>query len=454
MPRPRIFALSTFRLSLLAIPLNLAAGLLVLAFVYFSAVSLSERRVDHTIAAERDRLADILNGAGAESIFDAISRRIEDERGSSRLYALRTAQGTVTIANFEPMASDWPQPGQWASTMVRHGDTQAPARLLALAFGDGEMAVIGRDLGDQTDIRPVIRQSLALALACTLVLSLVAGLFTSRAVLRRLNAVNTTASRILEGRLDERVPVQGGGDEFAHLAGNINAMLDRIAELMRATREVTDNVAHDLRSPLNRMRARLELALLPGTTNGEMQDAITAALTEADGLLDTFEALLTIARLDHGVRPDFTPVDLSELVRDLGDYYAPLAEEKGLTLTVEDGPSIATPADRHLLFQALSNAVDNAIRYSEPGGAITIAAARTDDGLEIVVADRGPGIPPERRHDVLRRFVRLDGTRPRPGTGLGLSVVEAVVRHHRGRLSLDDNHPGLRLIIHLPGEPD
>lgn len=447
---PRLFAPSTFRLSLVAMPLHLVAGLLVLAFVYFSAISLVEHRVDHAIAAETERLSHALRQAGPEQVYDTFARRIDEERGSARLYALRTAGGTVTVANFQLPPQELPAPGQTVSTTVKRTDGTVEARLHAVVLADGDTAIIGRDLAEQNDFRQVIHQSLALALAATLALSVAAGLITSRAVLRRLGAINLTASRILSGHLEERVPIRGGDDEFAHLAGNINAMLDRIAQLMQATREVADNIAHDLRSPLNRMRARLELALLPGSGGDEKAEAIAASLTDADDLLETFEALLTIARLDHGAAPNFAPVELSALIDDLADYYAPLAEERTLTLRAESTAPVEITADRHLLFQALSNAVDNAIRYSDPGGAIVVSLCGDSDTAEIAVADHGPGIPADRREDVLRRFVRLDHSRPRPGTGLGLSVMAAVVRHHGGELILQDNHPGLRLVIRLP----
>lgn len=445
--------LSTFKLSLIAIPLNLAAGLAIIAFVFFSTQSLSDRRVDHAIEAERHRLMEDVLGQGPHEISETLRRRISEERGSARLYLL-IGNGAPGPANFSPITeNDLPQPGHYARIQVNRDGQEIPARLYAIGLAEGTTLLIGRNLSEQIGFRIIVEDSLALAVAAAVIFAVIAGLIASRAVLRRLSVINRTATTIFHGKLEERVPLMGGDDEFNDLARNINLMLDRISDLMRVTREVTDNVAHDLRTPLNRMRGRLELALLPDTPRVELEEAVTASLEEADALVATFEALLTIARLDNGVAPDFATVDLASLAEDLLDYFAPLAEERDLLLCAEPLVPIELNADRHLLFQAFSNAVDNAIRYTPPGGRVAISVRSAGEGAVFSVADSGPGIPEERRQDVLRRFFRLDASRHEAGTGLGLSVVEAIARHHGAKLVFEDNWPGLRLSMEFPLPP-
>lgn len=452
MARLNLLRLSTFRLSLVAVPLNLVAALVVLAFIFFSTESLSDRRIDRALDAERQRLMEDMRGLSPNDILDTLTRRIAEERGSARLYLLVDGEGRVGPANFSAEGvGSLPEPGSHARLIVtRASGDNVPARLYAIDLSAGSMLLIGRDLSEQAGFRVIVQESLALAVVAAFVLSVMSGLIASSAVLRRLAVINLTATRIFRGKLEERVPLAGSDDEFTELAGNINTMLDRIAELMQSTREVTDNIAHDLRTPLNRMRGRLELALLPATPREELEDAVSAALEEADALLATFEALLTIARLEHGVAPDLAMIDLTMLVEDLLDYFAPLAEERGLSLRFAPSDHVTLMADRHLLFQALSNAVDNAIRYTPAGGDISISVRRDCDMAVLVVADNGPGIPEDRRQDVLRRFFRLDASRHHPGTGLGLSVVDAIARHHGGQLILEDNCQGLRLSMRLP----
>jgi signal transduction histidine kinase len=442
--------LATFRLTLLATPLYLLAGLAVLAFVYVNTLAIMDRRIDHGIEAERQRLQQDLRQAQDDEVMRMMAARIVAERGSRRLYLLRGRDGVPLVSNFEVTADELPQPGKFAKAKVLRapGDTPTPARLHAFALA-GLTLVIGRDLAEETDFRLVVEETLTIAVVLTGLLAAVVGVVVSRAVLRRLAQVNRTARRILRGRLEERVPLAGNDDEFDHLAANLNDMLDRIVDLMRATREVTDNVAHDLRSPLSRMRNRLELALLPGNGRDALEQAVRASLDDTDRVLETFEALLGIARMEHGLAPDFREVDLAVLAEDCVDYFLPLAEEKGVTLTLDNAQRGRVAADPHLLFQAVSNVLDNAIRYTPSGGHIRVTVQESAGFAVLSVADDGPGIPADRRADVLRRFVRLDTSRHHPGSGLGLAVVEAVARHHRGRLELADNHPGLVVSLAL-----
>jgi signal transduction histidine kinase len=272
----------------------------------------------------------------------------------------------------------------------------------------------------------------------------------SRNLLRRVEQVNRTSERVMAGNLSDRVPLRGTSDEFDQLAVNLNRMLDQIERLMTAMREVTDDVAHDLRTPLSRLRTRLERALVApsevGASAGSAQnEAIRAAIEEADRLLATFNALLRIAELESGARHDQTePLDLSEVARSAAELYEPVAEEKGFTLTVLAEPGVTIRGDRHLLSQALANLLDNAIKYAG-GGELELRVFPEDGQAVLEVTDQGPGIAEADRQSVLDRFVRLEPSRTTPGNGLGLSLVRAIVQRHDGSVTLDDNSPGLRV---------
>jgi hypothetical protein len=285
-------------------------------------------------------------------------------------------------------------------------------------------------------------------LALMLLLGLIGGGLISRNMLARLDSINRTSKEIIAGDLSRRVPLSGNQDEFDTLAENLNRMLDRIERLMSGVREVTDSVAHDLRTPLNRLRNRLELTLRHRKQQGVSQRDLEAAVEETDRLIATFNALLLIAEADAGVaREAMAPVDVTSVARDATDLYAPVAEEKGVDLVASCGSAAWIDGNRSLVAQALVNLVDNAIKYTPKGGQVSIAVTEEGDSTLVTVADSGPGIPESERTRVLERFVRLEASRHSPGTGLGLSLVAAVARLHDARLLLEDNRPGLKATL-------
>lgn len=430
-------------------PLFVLAGWLMLGFIYVNTMAVMNRRVDQGLAAERRRLEEDLEGVPPQELPQRIRERITAERGSARLYLLLPpGDGT---ANVEVEAAALPRPGAYGSArVVRRGGHSIEARLLGVPLPHGRELVIGRDLSEQGGFLVIIEESLGAGVLLTLLLGTAAGLLGSAGVVRRLAVVNATTRKILQGNFGERVPVHGTAEEFDELARHINAMLDRIEALMAAMRDVTDNIAHELRTPLNRLRGRMELAMLEGVGRCQVDAILQSCLDDTDALLATFEALLTIARLDNALVRDFQSIDVAVLVEDLVDYYAPLAEEKAISLSLGPVAPVAVPGDRHLLFQALANLMDNAIKYTPSGGRIAVSVTTAGDQAAITVGDDGPGIPEARRGRVRERFVRLDPSPQTPGTGLGLSVVEAVARHHGGALELADNHPGLRATLRLP----
>jgi signal transduction histidine kinase len=273
----------------------------------------------------------------------------------------------------------------------------------------------------------------------------------SQNMLRRLDAINRTSGEIIAGDLTRRVPVTGAADEFDVLAENLNRMLDRIERLMKGLREVTDSVAHDLRTPLNRLRQRLEQSQARLQSEGQDAGEIERAIAETDRLIATFNALLLIAETDAGTgRQTMTVLELDGVAHDVSDLYEPLADEKGISLKLESRPGVQIEGNRSLVAQALANLVDNAIKYTPAGGRVTIAVAPASEGIVLSVADTGPGIPAEDRTRVVERFVRLEASRSSPGTGLGLSLVAAVAHYHGTQLLLDDNRPGLKASLTFP----
>jgi len=288
------------------------------------------------------------------------------------------------------------------------------------------------------------------------VLGLAGGFFVTRRVLRRFDAMTATTQRIMAGDLSERLPVAGTGDELDRLASNLNDMLDRIEALMLGLKEVSDNIAHDLKTPLTRLRNRCEAALRTANDEPEYRAALESMLDESEGLIRTFDALLMIARAESGhSRDNMKDFDAAEIVRGVGELYEPVAEEKGLSVKIE-AERATIRGNRELLSQALANLVDNAIKYSRPEGEVTealeiVLSARPDGQRVLIgVADHGPGIAEADRARAVERFVRLPQSAAEPGSGLGLSLAAAVARLHGGELRLEDNAPGLRTVIDLP----
>src|SRR5208282_649951 len=281
-------------------------------------------------------------------------------------------------------------------------------------------------------------------------LGIAGGVIMTRNMLRRVEAVAKTTEQIIRGDFAQRVPLSGSGDEFDQLGSNLNVMLDQIERLMAGMRQVTDNIAHDLRTPLSRLRARLEVTLLEKPDTGRYAQALRETISEADQLLGTFNALLSIAEAEAGSRRDAaTVVDLSEIARAVAELYEPVAEEKGLVLSFDAPQPVNVRGDRHLLSQAIANLLDNALKYT-PAGTVALKVGRADQTARVEVADSGPGIPADRREAVFDRFVRLEGSRSTPGNGLGLSLVRAVARLHGADAWLEDNNPGLKAVLTLP----
>ncbi len=319
--------------------------------------------------------------------------------------------------------------------------------------------LVGRDLEERERLHDIVLAAGRWSLAAIIVLGLAGGFFVTRRVLKRVDAMTDTTRTIMDGDLTGRLPIAGTGDELDRLASNLNAMLERIEALMHGLKEVSDNIAHDLKTPLTRLRNRCEEALRLAEDESQYRAALETTIEESDALISTFNALLMIARAESGqARDNMSEFDAAEIARGVGDLYEPLADDKGLVLKVEAPGSAPVHGNRELVSQALANLVDNAIKYGRRDGAeangaaadIVVKAMGEGDRILLTVADAGPGIPEADRSRAVERFVRLEQSRSQPGSGLGLSLASAVARLHGGELKLEDNHPGLRTVISLP----
>lgn len=332
---------------------------------------------------------------------------------------------------------------------------QGFAVVRSVQLPSGMRLVVGRDVVERRGFTAIIIQAFLIGVIGILLFSLVAGGITARRVLRRIDAISATSSKIMSGNLSERVPVTTRNDEFDGLATNLNAMLERIEGLMQGLKEVTDNVAHDLKTPLTRLRNQAESALRAGADDEARRSALETTIAESDKLIQTFNALLMIARAEAGAPSGaFADVDISEVASDVAELYSPVAEDAGIELTTEVTPGLHLRGNRELIGQAMVNLIENAIKYHEPAsgepGRVVVSVRAASDRVRIEVADNGPGIPPEDRKRVLERFVRLEKSRTEAGSGLGLSLVDAVARLHKGTFHIEDNAPGVRAVIDLP----
>jgi signal transduction histidine kinase len=333
--------------------------------------------------------------------------------------------------------------------------SEGVAVVRSVELSNGMRLVVGRDVVERRGYSAIILQSFLVGVVGIILFSLVAGGITARRVLRRIDTIQQTSTKIMSGNLSERVPVTKRNDEFDALATNLNAMLDRIEQLLQGLKEVTDNVAHDLKTPLTRLRNQAEAALRDTASEETREKALETVIAESDRLIQTFNALLMIARVEAGAPSGvLSEIDVSDIVADLAELYGPVAEDEGITVETSIQTGVTLKANRELIGQAMVNLLENAMKYARPeddrAGKITVDLKREAGIVRIVVADNGPGIPEADRKRVLERFVRLEKSRTEPGSGLGLSLVNAVARLHGGTFWIEDNQPGVRAVIELP----
>jgi signal transduction histidine kinase len=461
----RLLSSTPFRLTLAYMGAFVLAAVLIVGFIAWRANALLTNEVVETLQAEVTGLREQFQAGGPERLAAVVAQR-SAQPGSS-LYLLVDAAGRKVAGNLDRTPPEFE--GALRGTVfnyVRAGEEGKGAARHAvgvpLPVPGGLVLIVGRDIEDLHRFAGTMGQLGLWSIVLLGALGVGAGLAVSRSVLRRIEAITETSRTIMAGNLAKRIPLAGSGDELDRLSESLNAMLERIEALMVALREVSDNIAHDLKTPLNRLRNRAEAALRNPDGPASYRDGLTKTIEEADELIKTFNSLLLIARLEAGaVAESMGPVDPASIIGDVAELYEPVAEEAGLRLEIAAENGLTLVANRELVSQAVANLVDNAIKYSvdetrsaggdgASRGPIGISLARVGEAIEIAVADRGPGVAPQDRERALARFVRLEKSRSRPGSGLGLSLVAAVARLHGGSIRLEDNVPGLRAILTLP----
>jgi signal transduction histidine kinase len=458
----RLVGTTAFKLSVIYMLVSaiFAGGLLY--YVGWNARRLIDEQIGQTLTAQINGLADQYRIGGIRRLQTIIERRARQP--GSFLFLLQgpqseTIAGNITGISAAVMGHTPLQETTYQRQEEVEGQTQTSTRgalVRVFVLPGNNRLLVGRDLEERERLNDVLDQAIRILIAALVVFGGLGAFFVARRALARMDAMTATSQGIMAGDLSGRLPVSGSGDELDRLAVSLNAMLVRIGELMQGMKEVSDNIAHDLKTPLTRLRNSAEQALRTGGSKEEYRAALERTIEESDGLIRTFNALLLIARTEAGAGSDsLAAVDVSGLLQDFVEIYEPSAEEAGGALKADVAPGLTVQGNRELLGQVVANLIDNALKYGLPpqqGAPAEIAlSAKAEDGqLLITVADHGCGIPPDKHGKAVERFGRLDESRNKPGSGLGLSLASAVAHLHKGHLRLDDNKPGLIVTLELP----
>ena len=431
----------------------------VIAYLARHTQQLVVSQITETVDAELRSLQEQFAIGGINRLVDVVEARAQQP--GSNLYLVTSYAGVSIVGNVQVSTGILDRPG-WSEISYRRAEDpdvthESRALVRVSVLPGGFRLMVGRDFEERDRLRQILAAPARWALFVIVIMGIAGALFIARRVLKRIDAMTATSDRIMAGDLTGRLPAAGTGDEFDRLANSLNAMLERIEGLMAGVKHVSDNIAHDLKTPLTRLRNHAEEALRSAKGEADYRAALEGTIEESDALIRTFDALLMITRAEAGeVRTHMADFDAAEIAESVGDLYEPLAEEKGVKLVVETEKPLPAHGNRELVGQALANLIDNAIKHGEPAGddpgEIRVTARNAPGRVVFAVADRGPGIPEADRGRVLERFVRLEESRSRTGSGLGLSLAAAVARLHGGELKLEDNGPGLRVILAIPAQ--
>lgn len=449
MQLPALFRTSVFQLTLIYMGLFGASVVALFVFMYWSTVGLLERQTNEVIDAEVTGLREQWEQRQLVGLMAVIHDRVRREDQESSVYLLVDAALRPLAGNLSHWPREFDRPAELVEFFYTDTDgAEVPVRARIIAVGNGFGLLVGREIRELAQLNRMFRRASIWGVGLTMFLALLGGMLVGWSAQQRIAQLNRTTRQIIAGDLSKRLPLRGSRDEHEELALSVNQMLDQIESLLAGLRHVGDSIAHDLRGPLTRLRSRLEMMLDEPT---DSRASVEECLAQADGLLDTFNALLRIARVESGAyRSAFAEVDLSGIARDVCDLYRAAAEDAELRMTCECVNRATVFGDRELLAQAMTNLLDNAIKYTPPGGRIEVRLTKDDRDVRLTVADTGPGIPAADRERVLARFARLDQARSKPGNGLGLALVRAVAEQHDGALTLGDNAPGLVVSLRLP----
>lgn len=424
------------------------------AFLVFYVSSMSEsllrQQMREAVTQEVEQIERVFDNNGMNGLLRTLERRARQP--GANLYIIASPTGEVLAGNVASLQPGVLDAEGWTETPFRYQRFQEEARgskrpmayAQVIVLSNGLRVLVGRDLGEPENFRNLVRQALMVALGVMGFGALAIWYLIGRNALKRMDRMSGASQRIMAGDLSQRLPTSGSGDEFDRLSESLNTMLGRIEKLDEGLKQVSDNIAHDLKTPLTRLRNKAEAALAGGE-RADYRTALEEMIGESDQLIRTFNALLMISRVEAGQAPaEMSAIDISGIAQDSAELYEPVAEDSGLKLATEVAEGVEVKGNRELVGQALGNLIDNAIKYAEGSGGepdIRIALERREGEVVLSVADSGPGVPDDKREDVVKRFVRLDASRSKPGTGLGLSLAGAVMEMHHGRLELDATHP-------------
>jgi signal transduction histidine kinase len=451
----KTFRSSTLKLALIWIGIFGAVVVALLAYVYSSTASYVRERSDHMIATELANLQKTYANSGRGGLVATIAQRSADGRLDGRVYLLADAAFAPLAGNLQVWPTGLKDPNGWGNFDAREGKPAAVDRpLLRAAFEtlpDGSHLLVGKDIDDVDEFVARIKTALELSMLLIFVLAGVATVSVTRRTVGRIEAINATSRAIMQSGLGERIPQHGTRDEWDQLAANLNLMLERIEGLIGEVKQVTDNVAHDLRTPLARIRGRLEKAYNSHPDGGYDRSLIGDTLAELDDVLRMFSSLMRISQIETTDRTAaFRTVNLTEIASEVVELFDAAAEDQSSCLSIVADQRVLVTGDKDLLFDTVANLVDNAIKHGREAGHVTVEVAQRDGGAVISIADDGPGIPADEYQHVFKRFYRLERNRLTPGNGLGLSLVGAVARLHGARIEMRDNAPGLNLRLWFP----
>jgi signal transduction histidine kinase len=440
---------TTFKQALIAIGTFGVIASAIFSYVYLSTSSYVRGRTDRAILAEYIGLHDTYERAGRSGVIAAIRQRMTDKNFADNLYVLADPSLTVLAGNLR----EWPRAAAAASgwTEFRASDPSPETANIPLVHAttgmlpNGDRLLVGRDISDVDGFTAQIKTAVILIVALIFVVAAVVSILVTRRTVGRIEQINATSRAIMQSGLDKRIPLRGSDDEWDRVAENLNSMLDRIETLMGEVKQVSDNVAHDLRTPLTRVRGRLEKAFHGSRIAEDDQALIGNTIADLDAVLRIFTSITRIAHIETKARKRaFRKVNLVEIASEVVELYDAAAEQEGSRLTLTGDREVLVTGDRDLLFDAIANLVDNAIKHGRAGGRVVVRGENLEGGAIISITDDGPGIPADQHEHVFKRFYRLEQSRYAPGNGLGLSLVAAVANLHGARIEMLDNAPGLK----------
>jgi signal transduction histidine kinase len=453
---PKLLRTSSFRLTVAYAALFSLSALILFVLISSGTSHYLQMELRNSIASDLTELREIFESRGADSVVREIKSRMRQADNADMMYLLQNAAGNFVAGNMPPQT---PRVGLYEVAVPARYSPENKARTVdarSVSLSDGGTLFVAADTASLHEMQLVIFHAFVWSFGITLVLAFFGGTLMSRKLLLHVESISQTGRDIMDGNLSLRIPIRGVDDEFDHLATSLNLMLAQTERLVESMRQVSNDIAHDLRTPLTRLRQRLERTQTTEQSIEGLRTTIDRSISETDSILETFSALLRIAQIESATsQQEFALVHLSEALQMVVEIHQPTADERGQHINARIAPDLNVWGDRELLIQMLFNVLGNAIRHSPDQASISLTGEHVGDGIDVVVADNGPGIPEAERSKVFRRFYRLESSRSTPGNGLGLSLVAAVAQGHGVTIHLEDNHPGhnhpgLCVRLHFP----